>query len=110
MFHFWLLPPLQSQMASWTPAAVFEPGWSRQRPEATFLKMKAPVGASGVMVYCWLALPAVQLLTCNLVPFPVAPPARSMHLLRSVVIAMRQLLPSATSVIFCGTPSHEVYC
>src|SRR6185312_3827969 len=110
MFHFWLLPPLQSQVSSWTPAAVLAPGWSRQRPEATFLKMKAPVGASGVMVYCWLALPAVQLWICSLVPFAVPPPARSTHLLVSLVIAMRQLLPSATSVSFCGTPSYEVYC
>src|SRR6185312_16533065 len=110
MFHFCGLALAQSVMSSWTPAAVLPFGSSRQRLAATFLRMKAPVGASGVMVHCWVVLPAVQPLTCIRVPLAVAPPARSMHLVTSVVIAIRQLLPSGTSVNFWGMPSHEVYC
>jgi hypothetical protein len=41
--NFWALLDAQSAMSSWTPLELLPPGTSRQRPLATFLRVKAPV-------------------------------------------------------------------
>src|ERR1700743_3673631 len=74
--------------------------------------MNAPVGASALMVHCWLGSPIAQLLMAIAVPLArlLPLPTRSMHLVVSSVRAMCQLAPSGTSVNRCGAPPHEAYC
>src|SRR6185312_15624651 len=110
MLNFWFAWLLQSQMSIMAPLAVVPPGTSRQRPVSTFLKKKAPVGASAEMVHCWLARPGWQSLITSAVPLVVPPFLRSMHLEVLAVIPIRQLAPSGSSVKRWAIPFHDAYC
>ena len=51
-FHFWLVPPWQSQITNWVPLVVLLAGTSRLRPDWTLLMLPSACG-----VHCWLVPP-----------------------------------------------------
>src|SRR3569833_989134 len=72
--HLWLAPPLQSQISSWVPLALPEPGTSRQRPDWTLFRVPSDCG-----VHCWL-VPPLQSHRSMSVPLAVPWPVTSTHL------------------------------
>ncbi len=108
--NFCFVVPSQSQICGRAPLAVKPPGMSRQRPDWTFLKTKAPVGGSAETVHCWWATPGWQAARASWVPFATDCATRSTHFEASALKAIRQALPSCTRFNLCVTPSQLAYC
>src|SRR6202044_1820127 len=85
--HFWLAPPLQSQIWTWVPGVVDEFGSSRHLPDC---------GVSSEPLDCGMKTCAPVLLQSyrsTVVPSAVPPPLMSRHLPRT-----RSVLPASTTV------------
>src|SRR5690348_11742004 len=89
-FHFWLVPPVQSQICNRVPLAELTPVASRQRFEAGFTMSCAPV-----TVHRWAPVP---LQSHNWIGVPLAVPAEvtSMHL------PSARIVPSVPTVHCCA--------
>ena len=86
MAHCWFEPPLQSQISSWVPLVVLNPGSSRHRPDTGFTSI--PFTGS----HCWLA-PPLQVQSSTSVPLAVPAPVMSMHEPSNVNWASDDALP-----------------